>query len=177
MRKRVKVGKYHTVFRGVVFKVKQAKAVFPSGEVKVFERAVRPPTVTILAIDSRGRLLLTREYRLKHKKYLWRLPSGRVDKEKDPLRAAQRELREETGFKAKKLKLFHANKPGNALDWKMYYYIATGLTPAPLEGDEDEDIKVVPTPISRAFKMVTTGEINNENIAFIIMKLYYSRRR
>lgn len=174
-KKRIKVGKYKTVFRGITFKIKHAKAVFPSGKIKIFEQAVRTPTVTILAIDNKGRLLLNREYRLKQKKYLWRLPAGRVDKEKSPIKAAQRELQEETGFKAKKIKLFHASESSQSLDWKKYSYIATGLMPARLEGDEDEDIKVVPVPIAKAFKMAVEGEIKNENMAYLIMKLYFLR--
>lgn len=174
--KRIKVGKYKTVFKGVMFTIKQAKAVLPSGKIKILEQAVRPPTVTILAIDDKGRLLLTKEYRLKHKKYLWLLPSGKVDKGESPFKAAQRELQEETNFKAKKLKLFHITDSGQSLGWKMYAHVATGLIPAPLKGDEDENIKIVPTSISRAFKMVIDGEIEKENIAYLIMKLYYSKK-
>ena len=111
-KKRVKVGKYKTVFNGVIFKIKQAKAIFPSGKVKTFEQAVRPVSVTIMAIDNKGQLLLTREYRQKYKRYLWRLPAGRVEKNESPLKAAQRELREETGFKARKIKLFNFSDMG-----------------------------------------------------------------
>lgn len=176
-KKRVRIGKYKKVFKGITFEIQQAKAVLPNGQIKIFEKAVRPPTVTILAIDDRGRLLLIREYRTKHKRYLWRLPSGRVDKEKSPIKASQRELREETGFKAKKLKLFHLSDTWQSLDWKRYSYLATGLIAAPLEGDEDEDIIVAPTSISKAYKMVKDGEIENENMAYLIWKLYKFRKK
>jgi|GEM_PF-2057190 len=52
-KKRVKVGKYKTVFKGAIFKIKQAKAIFPSGKIKIFEQASRLPTVTVLAIDAK----------------------------------------------------------------------------------------------------------------------------
>lgn len=174
-KKRIKLEKYKSVFKGVIFEIKQAKAIFPSGQVKTFEMAIRPPSVTILAIDDQGRLLLTREYRSKYKTYLWRLPAGRMDKEKDPKIAAQRELREETGFRAKKLKLFHYAEMGQSLDWKRYTFLATGLIPAPLPGDEDEDIIVVPTSIKKAFRMVLDGKIKNETMCYLILKLYNSK--
>src|SRR3989344_2547288 len=171
-KKRVKVGKYKTVFNGVIFKIKQAKAIFPSGKVKTFEQAVRPVSVTIMAIDNKGQLLLTREYRQKYKRYLWRLPAGRVEKNESPLKAAQRELREETGFKARKIKLFNFSDMGQSLDWKRYTYLATELKPAPLAGDEDEDIKVIPTPIKKAFGMVLKSKIQSMDMAYLILKLY-----
>ena len=42
LKKANKIGKYKTVFRGIIFEMKQSKSLFPSGQVKTFERAVRP---------------------------------------------------------------------------------------------------------------------------------------
>ncbi len=175
--KPVKVGKYKTVFRGEVFDIRQAGVVLPSGKKMVFEQAVRPANVVILPIDAKGRLLLVREWRRRYNRYLWGLPGGRVDKEKSVINAAQRELREETGFRAAKLKLFHKGYQGLSMDWKRYAYIATGLTPAPLLGDEDEDITVVPVSIERAFKMVAEDKFVNEFMAFLVTKLYFHRKK
>lgn len=122
-------------------------------------------------------MLLTREYRVKYKRYLWRLPIGRVGKNERPIKAAQRELREETGLKAKKLKLFNLANTGQSLDWKRYAFLATGLSKAPLQGDIDEDIKVVPTPINKAFKMVLEVKIENEAMCYLILKLYAQKKK
>ncbi|KKW15607.1 MAG: NTP pyrophosphohydrolases including oxidative damage repair enzyme [Parcubacteria group bacterium GW2011_GWA2_50_10b] len=175
MKNRVKVGNYKTVFKGTIYEIKQAKAVFPSGKIKTFEIASRPPSVSILAFDHKRRLLLTREYRVKYKKYLWRIPAGRVDKGEQPIKAAQRELQEETGYKARNLKLFHFTDMGQSLDWKRYTYLATGLAKSPLNGDEDEDITVVPTTLPKAYKMVKQGKIKNEGMAYLIFKLYHQK--
>jgi 8-oxo-dGTP pyrophosphatase MutT (NUDIX family) len=177
MKKRVKVGKYKTVFRGVTFEVKQAKAVFHSGKVKTFERAYRQPSVAVLAIDGKGRLLLNREYRTKYGGYRWRLFAGKVNKGEKPIVAAQRELREEAGVRAKKLKLFHVADSGQSLEWKRYTYVATGLTPAPLKGDEDEDITVVPASLNDAMKMVRAGKLENEFLSYLIFRLYNERKK
>lgn len=176
-KQRVKIGKYHKVFQGIFFTVEHAKAIFPSGTVKTFEKATRIPSVTILAIDAKGKLLLTREYRPKYGHYVWFLPAGRIDREKDPKKAALRELREETGFGAKQLRLFHVTDMSQTLNWKVYTYVATNLYPAPLEGDEDEDIIVVPTSLQKAYFMAVDGTIRNEGMAYLIITLYLNRKK
>lgn len=177
MRKRVEVGKYKTVFKGVIFDIRQAKATLPSGKVKTFEQAVRPPSVSVLAIDNQGRLLLTREYRPKYKRYLWRLPAGGVEKGEKPIDAAQRELREEIGLKAGKLRLFNLTDMGQSLEWKRYTYLATNLSSAPLQGEEDEDIRVIPMPLSKAMQLVKEDKIENGTMAYLISKLYFQRKK
>jgi len=176
-RKRLKISKYKTKYRGKLYEIKQAIATFPSGKKKIFERAVRPSTVIILAFDDKNRLLLNREYRTRQKEYLWRIPGGRCDKEKNPRKAALRELREETGYSAKKIKLFYTSEMGLSLTWRRYAYVATQLYRAPLKGDEDEDITVVPVTLKKAYSMVLHGEMHNEHFAFAILKLYRQRNK
>ncbi len=176
-RKRVKVGPYKTVWRGEIFEIQQARAVFPSGKTKLFERAVRPSSVIVLAIDKKKRLLLTREYRLKQKKYTWRVPAGRMDKGEKPTAAAQRELREEAGVRAGKLQIFRLSDPVQTLRWKRYAFVATSLTPAKLAGDEDEDIRVVPMPLAKVRRMVLAGKIENEILESLMLQLYRERKK
>ena len=158
--KRAKVGAYKTVFKGTFFRIMQAPVILPSGTKKTFERVVIPPGVTILAIDNRKNILLIREYRHNYKKHVWRLPNGKIDPDEKPLAAAHRELREETGYRAKRMQLYHLPDVGLYMDWKRYAFLAQDLVISPLPKDEDEDIIVVPTPIKKAFTMVKSGEIS-----------------
>jgi 8-oxo-dGTP pyrophosphatase MutT (NUDIX family) len=54
----------------------------------------------VFALDAQGRLLLVRQYRHAAGATCLELPGGVVDAGEDPLRAAQRELLEETGHSA-----------------------------------------------------------------------------
>ena len=56
----------------------------------------------MMAVDEKKRILLVRQYRLPAERYLWELPAGRLDPGETPLKAAKRELAEETGYKARK---------------------------------------------------------------------------
>jgi len=62
-------------------------------------------SVIMFPVDSKGRILLTKEYRYPVDKVIYQSIGGTVEKNETPLHAAKRELVEETGFRAKKIKL------------------------------------------------------------------------
>jgi len=99
-------------------------------------------SAVMMAVDDRKRILLVRQYRVPAHSYLWELPAGRLDKGETPLRAAKRELAEETGCHAKnwkKLVTFYPS-PGYVAE-KMTIFLATGLTEGKAQPMEDERIE------------------------------------
>jgi ADP-ribose pyrophosphatase len=129
-------------YKNKLFSVTQDHAVDPSG----FEihRAIvqHPGSAVMMAVDTRKRILLVRQYRLPARAYLWELPAGRLDKGETPLQAARRELIEETGYRAKhwkKLVTFYPS-PGYVAE-KMTIFLATGLTAGEATPMDDERIE------------------------------------
>ncbi|HSR89127.1 MAG TPA: NUDIX hydrolase [Candidatus Udaeobacter sp.] len=171
--KKERLGPMKQIFKGSIFSILQRDVIFPNGQKKIFEYCARPGSVDVLPFDNKGNLLLIREYRHGARKNVWFLPAGRVDKGETPLQAAKRELREETGLGAKTFKKIYQKSPSNTLLWDINVYAAKDLFPAPLSGDEDFPIKVVPTPFAKALKMALDGTIENEFIAFHIIKFDY----
>jgi len=101
-----------------------------------------PGSAVMMAVNEQRRILLVRQYRLPAQAYLWELPAGRLDPGEKPLQAAKRELREETGYSArrwKKLISFYPS-PGYVSE-KMTIYLATGLTAGEAQPMEDERIE------------------------------------
>lgn len=125
-----------------IFTVTFDHAVDPGGfEIK---RAIvrHGGSAVMMPVDDRGRILLVRQYRLPARQYMWELPAGRVDAGETPLKAARRELIEETGYRAKnwkKIAEFYAS-PGFLAE-KMSIYLATGLTAGAAKPMEDERIE------------------------------------
>jgi ADP-ribose pyrophosphatase len=100
-------------------------------------------SAVILIADEKERILLVKQYRLPAQKALWELPAGRLDPGENALQAAKRELREETGFRAKKwtkLTSFWAS-PGY-VEEKMNIFLATELTEGEQEPMDDERIEI-----------------------------------
>lgn len=154
----------------------EQEITFPSGEKKVYEYCERPSSVSILAFDDRGRLLLIRERRAGYDRNVWFLPGGRVDKGESPRLSAIRELQEEAGFKPKTIKLLYKKSPSNTLRWDIYVYAAKDLVLSKKEGDEEFPIEVVPTALAKAVRMAKDGTIDNEFIAYSIIRFNEMRK-
>ena len=129
-------------YKNDLFSVTEDHAVEPGGfEIRRGIVQHRGSAV-MMAVDSRGRILLVRQYRLPARDYLWELPAGRLDAGETPLRAAKRELIEETGYRArnwKKLVMFYPS-PGYVAE-KMTIFLATELKEGESAPMEDERIE------------------------------------
>jgi ADP-ribose pyrophosphatase len=169
-KQRIKIGQWKTVYKGIFTTIKQAKAIYPDGQTKIWERDFRISTVIVLAFDEKGKFLLTREYRTRSQKYEWRVVAGRIDDSRlTPKQNAQKELREEAGFSAGRLK--------KIMVWQIdgrntYVYLATNLKSNPLTNDECEDITVYFLSFSKVYQMCLDNKIKNAHIAMSIILLY-----
>lgn len=171
------MAKMTTVFQGRLFTIKQWPVRMPDGTTVKFERAIRVPTVMVLPLDERGRLWLTREYRLRPKGTFINLVMGRLESGESPRHAANRELQEEAGVRASKLSLLHQMGKNSTLEWVTTFFVATGLEPSSLKGDPDERIVVTPVPLSKAYRWVLDGTINEPFLILAILMLYRQRQK
>lgn len=172
--KHLKFGKFTTVYKGKIFNIKHQDVTLPSGQKTYFEFAEREASIHILALNEKNELLMTREYRYGYKQPVWFLPAGRMDKKNEPPRvAAQRELREETGYRAKKLKLLKKGSTSDTLLWDTYIFVAKDLVLDPLPQDPTEEITPVFVPLKKAVQMALDGTVKNEYLAYSILHFDY----
>jgi ADP-ribose pyrophosphatase len=129
-------------YKNSLFSVSEEHAVDPSGfEIR---RAIvhHNGSAVMMAVDDRKRILLVRQYRLPARKYLWELPAGRLDPGENALQAAKRELKEETGYRAKKWKklVMFLPSPGYVGE-TMTIFLATDLSAGEATPMDDERIE------------------------------------
>lgn len=130
------------LFNGHGWKLTLEEAALPDGRKSKKVRAQHSDVAHILAFDDEGKMLILREFRPFYNEWVWMIPSGHIDKEKNSADAAVRELQEETGFKANTIEFLWEGKLSERLKMTNYYYHATGLSHDPLPQDEDELIEV-----------------------------------
>ena len=167
---KIKYGSWETKYTGIIFDIKQRQVIYPDGSQKTFEHIFRADSVSVLAFDDKNRLLLTYEHRDDLGKYVHFLPAGRMDKPGESfLRAAKRELREETGYEAKTWKMVRNGFNVRNIVSKTYCYAAKDLKWNPLGGDEYYPIKLRPVSLKKAVQMCLEGQIPNEFLAYNIL--------
>lgn len=173
--KNIKLGKLKTDYIGKIFKIKHREVIFSNGEKDTYEYCERAASVSILAFNEKNEILIIKEKRHGYKKNVWFLPGGRIDQPNDtPKSAALRELAEEAGYTAKKIKLIHKKSPSNTLFWDIYIYAARDLQYVgnkPERGEFIIDVKFM--PFKKAVKMALDGTIENEFISYNIIRFDY----
>jgi len=127
--------------------VEELDLEFANGERRRYRRvrARGPGSVMVAAMLDADTVVLVREYACGMHRYELGLPKGRMDPGETPEQAADRELKEETGFGARRLTLLRslALSP-TYMEFSTHLVLAEDLYPQRLPGDEPEEIDVVP---------------------------------
>jgi ADP-ribose pyrophosphatase len=153
------------VFEGPLFKILRDRLIEPGGAENVRDVIRHNGSVVILAIDSSKSkkdpwIVVERQYRHAANQFLWELPAGKLEEGEDPLAGAQRELEEETGYRAKKWKplVEYFASPG-FLGESMKVFVAEGLVAGEAHPESDEEIELRLVKLSAVLKMIAKGAI------------------
>ncbi len=160
------------VFRGRRISAKVDERAFPSGKRTEVEIVECPNAVVILPIPERNNIVLLRQYRPVIEKWIYELPAGSLNPGENPEDSVLRELKEETGYRAKKVtKMFDMYMaPGYSTEI-IHSYLAEDLTAGEARLEEDEELTVEILPLKVVVKMIKNNVIcDAKTIASI---LYY----
>jgi ADP-ribose pyrophosphatase len=164
-----------TIYRGRVIKLHVDRVRLDNGRETTREIVEHPGAAAIVPILDDGRLLLIKQYRAATRRKLMEIPAGTLEPDESPLSCAKRELTEETGYVARRVrKLFSCYlAPGYSTE-KIHFFLATHLVPGQGKQEYDEAIDVQAVDLWQALKAIERGKIQD---AKTISALYYLAAR
>jgi ADP-ribose pyrophosphatase len=162
------------LYQGPVFGLRRDEVIEPNGLRTKREVITHPGSVVVLPVLPDGRIVMIQQYRHATKQYLWELVAGRMEPGESPEQGAARELAEETGYRAKKIKVFLDVFPTPGfLEEKMFLLLATGCQPGPASPEDDEKIVSAIYEPAKLEQMIHSGKLHDgKSIAGL---LYYFR--
>lgn len=150
------------IYEGRVASLREDIVELASGGRAEREVVEHAPVVAIVPLDDDGNVVLVCQYRLAAQEALLEVPAGGVDPGESVEAAAQRELQEETGYRAarfERLTGFFVS-PGFCTEF-VHVFLATGLRESRIDADDDEQIEVQRVSMSEAVRLVESGAIKD----------------
>jgi len=167
------------IYEGKVFSLRRETVIEPGGVRAERDIIVHPGSVVVLPVFEDGRVLLIRQYRHTVGNFLWELVAGRKEPKETPVAAARRELVEETGYRAKRLrKLLHViPTPGFVNEW-MWIFAAEGLSEGAAHPEEDEKITPKMFTLKQIDSMIQRGTLRDaKSICGLLFYMRYIEKQ
>lgn len=161
----------NNIFDGRVVKLRVEDVTLPDGKSAKRELISHPGGAGMIAVDEDRNVLMVEQYRIAAKKMMLEIPAGKLEYGEDPRLAAEREIVEETGYKAGKiveLGAYYAT-PGYCEE-ELSLYLGTELEFVGQNLDEGEFLNVTKYPLDDLYEMVMNNEINDAKTAIAILK-------
>lgn len=152
---------------------------YESGNSGIREVAVHPGGAVIIPVKENGNIVMITQFRYPLKKVMLELPAGKLDKGEDPYICAERELEEETGYRAGSIEKLGSifTTPGFCTE-ELHIYLARNLKPGKHNREEGEQgMEVFEFSFSEIDEKIRNGEIKDaKSICSIHMaKMFLNR--
>jgi ADP-ribose pyrophosphatase len=161
-----------SVYDGHFLKVRRDEVRLPTGKTAFREYIVHPGAVMVVPIADDGRLVVERQHRYPLDRVLVEFPAGKLDPDETTQHCAERELREETGFRAREWA--YAGRMHNACAYSTEFieiWFARGLTAGEPELDEGEFVECLAMDEAVLFELAARGELTDAKTMVGLLKL------
>lgn len=149
-------------WHGRILDVRTVKVELPNGRLTGRDVVRHPGAAAVVALTDTGKIALVRQYRTAVDRVTVEIPAGKLDPGEDPQACAERELHEETGFRAGRIRhLTSILTSCGFCDEVIHIFMATDLTFDGASPDEDEFVNVDLVPLSELIDAVLDGKIED----------------
>ncbi|MEI8218751.1 MAG: NUDIX hydrolase [Elusimicrobiota bacterium] len=168
-----KISACRRVYTGRAVNFSVDTIVLPDGKKATREFMEHPGAVAVIPFIDEKHIVLVRQYRYPVKEVTWELPAGKIDPGEKIQVCVKRELEEETGYVAARIRKLVSFWPTPAFsDEVLHIFAAHGLTERNKCPDEDEFIEHKIVSLTQALSWIKTGKIRDSKT--IIGLLYWT---
>jgi len=118
--------------------------------------------VVVIAQPSPREIVLVKQYRHPAAAELWEVPAGMIERGEEPIVTAERELIEETGYRAERLEFLWSiyTTPGYCNE-RIHFFVAHGLTAGEAQPEDDEQFELRVWTLDDAWAAVERDELRD----------------
>ena len=152
-----------TVAKTRFFRIEELDLRFASGEERTYERLPGGgrAAVIVVPVTDDGNVMLIREYAAGFHEMQLTLVKGVSEGEESLEETANRELKEEIGMGARRLRFIKKlNLAPGHMGFTINVLLAQDLFPEKLEGDEPEPLEIIPWPVEKLDELISSDEFN-----------------
>lgn len=145
----------------------------PSGKAGIYGTVhFKNLAIGILPLDAEGYTWLVGQHRFPLDAYSWEIPEGGGAIGVDPLEAAKRELKEETGLSAGRWdRILEMHMSNSVTDERAVAYLARDLSHGDAAPESTEELTVKRLPFDDVYEMVRRGEITDALAVATILRV------
>lgn len=166
------------IYRGLKIDLALQKVGLRDGTTAEREVVLHRGAVALVPMVDLDHVCLLKNRRYAIDRTLLEVPAGTIDPGELPDQTAERELLEETGYHAGRIR--HIRdwyvSPG-VMDERMYLYLCEDLRPGPVAHQLDEELQPVIVPWEEAMAMAEDGRIEDAKTLLALMICDRLRRR
>lgn len=135
----------------------------PDGKEAEFNVIDHPGAAGVFALTKDKQVIIARQYRPGQERVLDELPGGIIDPHESPHTTAERELIEETGYKASEMTYLAAIPRDGYMNGTWHYYLALDCEEVAgnFHNDEYEFIEVVTLPLKKVYRNIYEGKMGD----------------
>jgi ADP-ribose pyrophosphatase len=160
------------IYEGKILNLRKDRVIVKDGGESYREIVEHNGGVIILGITDEGKIPMIRQYRKPARQIMFELPAGKLEKGEDPAAAALRELKEETGYTAGRIRLISSFYPTVGYSEEiLHIFFAEGLTAGATDFDDNESIDIEEYTPEELYKKIDAGEMNDGKTILALLLL------